>query len=806
VAQAAEASPAPEAKAAPTGATLGGRYQVLRLHAKGNLGVVYLARDAEFDREVALKQIQQKHADRPLSRSLFEVEARVTGGLEHPGIVPVYSLGTDATGQPFYTMRFIRGVSLRQAIRRFFEDQSMRQDASARNLAERALLRRFEAACYAVAYAHSRGVVHRDLKPSNIMLGDYGETIVVDWGLAKPLGHASDAEISSEEPLRASSGSGSAEFTTPGVKGTPAYMSPEQARGQPATPASDIYSLGATLYTLLCGQPPFVGRDTPAVLQGVRAGTFPRPRRIRRDVPQALEAVCLKAMHMQPKDRFGSARELAAEVERWLSDEPVRSYREPWTVRAARWARRHRTVVAALVAVLTVLAAASVPLTILYQQRTAALRQAELAEADAKTSAQRAELARDLAQRNFLQTRALVVRNLAEMADHVAYLPWTEKLRQGLVDSAVAHYVNFLNLHRDDPTLMAEGARVFRIAANVGRLLETRPKETSTLYNQAIDLAERLVNRSPSRARQRFLARLFVDRAEWRLVQGLIPEARKDLEAALDRLPAEPPKGDDPEAANDRQVEAILWLDLAAASSEMAQTAQATQNVRKAAEMFDSLPEPARSNWINRLLRVKALTSRASLALQQGDRNQAVQSLTRAEQDAFALAKEQPTNVDILLARAAIEQEHARLLAADPDSLPQRLSLLTSALDLLRDVYAHHPSVPSHRRALSFALVELAELHREAGALRDAQATCDEALNLSDPKPDGHPPTQEDHAATAAALAMRGRIARARGESAEARRWSEQAIARYEQVLKVAPTRAAIRALRDALRSELDDQ
>ena len=166
----------------------GTRFRILRPHAKGGLGEVFVARDTELNRDVALKEIQDQFADDPRYRARFEFEAEMTGGLEHPGIVPVYGLGHTADGRPFYAMRFIKGNSLKEAIRRFHEaEKQPGRDPRRATLALRELLGRFIDVCDAVAYAHSRGVLHRDLKPGNIMLGKYGETLVVDWGLAKAL-------------------------------------------------------------------------------------------------------------------------------------------------------------------------------------------------------------------------------------------------------------------------------------------------------------------------------------------------------------------------------------------------------------------------------------------------------------------------------------------------------------------------------------------------------------------------------------------------------------------------------------------
>ncbi len=323
------------------------RFRILRPHARGGLGEVFVARDVELHRDVALKEIQQRHADNADSRARFLLEAEVTGSLEHPGIVPVYGLGAYADGRPYYAMRFIQGDSLKDAIDCFHADQTASE--SSRSLALRELLGRFVAMCNAVAYAHSRGVLHRDLKPANVMLGNFGETLVVDWGLAKVM-EQSEAEAT-EGPLRP--GRESTATQTGAVLGTPAFMSPEQASGRlkEAGPASDVYSLGATLYALLTGQAPLSGQ-VGEVLARIQRGDFPKPRVVRPAVPAALEAVCLRAMALRPQERYATAKDLAADVERWLADEPTTAYPEPWRQRLGRWVRRHQTSVAASMALL----------------------------------------------------------------------------------------------------------------------------------------------------------------------------------------------------------------------------------------------------------------------------------------------------------------------------------------------------------------------------------------------------------------------------------------------------------------------
>jgi serine/threonine protein kinase/tetratricopeptide (TPR) repeat protein len=368
------------------------RFRILRPHAQGGLGKVSVALDEELHREVALKEIQERHADDPNSRWRFLLEAEVTGRLEHPGIVPVYGLGAYADGRPFYAMRLIKGDSLREAIDRFHKADVPGRDPGERTLGLRELLGRFIDVCNAVAYAHSRGVLHRDIKPANIMLGKYGETLVLDWGLAKPVGHK-EQTTATEEPTLRPSGSGSAETVAGEAVGTPQYMSPEQAAGRLDLlgPASDVYSLGATLYSLLTGQSPFTDGDIGAVIQKVQRGEFPLPRQVKRSVPPALEAICLKAMALRSEDRYGSPRTLADDIEHWLADEPVAAHQEPLQARLRRWGRRHRTlVITGAVMVVTAVAALSAGLVLLkkqaevVQERNAAQRARDRAAAISK--------------------------------------------------------------------------------------------------------------------------------------------------------------------------------------------------------------------------------------------------------------------------------------------------------------------------------------------------------------------------------------------------------------------------------------
>jgi serine/threonine-protein kinase len=427
------------------------RFRVLRPHARGGLGEVFVAEDMELHREVALKEIQDCHAGHPESRARFVLEAEVTGGLEHPGVVPVYGLGCYPGGRPYYAMRFIRGDSLKDVLAGYHRDKAG-LPAGERALRLRQLLSRFLGVCQAVAYAHSRCVLHRDLKPANIMVGRYGETLVVDWGLAKVL-ERTDGENTAGR-LRPSLGADPT-ATQPGeALGTPAYMSPEQAAGRLDLlgPRSDVYSLGATLYTLLTGRPPFTGPDPAEVMARVQRGDFPHPRQVDRGVAPALEAVCLKAMALRPEGRYGSAQALAGDVERWVADEPVGAYREPLPARLARWVRRHRASVLSAAAALAVLAVSLGVLAAVLTRHNRALAAANTREREAK----------DKARGNFRLARQ-AVKDYCVVVSGDLRLKQADlsELRKELLATAARFHEKFKEQEGDDPEVRAERAYAY---------------------------------------------------------------------------------------------------------------------------------------------------------------------------------------------------------------------------------------------------------------------------------------------------------------------------------------------------------
>ncbi|MFO0944739.1 MAG: serine/threonine-protein kinase [Planctomycetota bacterium] len=302
---------------------LGNRYVLRRILAEGGLGQVWLAYDKELQRDVALKQVLAKWADRANIVEQLRLEAIITGRLEHPGIVPVHDVGRDRDHQLYYCMKLVQGRTLREEFCYLGEEPGTDRGVEKR----RRIYGAYMAICDAIAYAHSRGVVHLDLKPENVILGDYGETQVLDWGLARLL--SSEWDTPSDGRAR-------------GPIGTPRYMSPEQITGSVGDfkPTSDIYALGVMLAEIALLEQ---GHMLPPVERDTLEQTPEKNRAcVRRHLRGPLRSICLKAMAQKPAERYQDARELAAEVQRYVSGDKVLVHREGAVTNCVGWDARTR--------------------------------------------------------------------------------------------------------------------------------------------------------------------------------------------------------------------------------------------------------------------------------------------------------------------------------------------------------------------------------------------------------------------------------------------------------------------------------
>jgi serine/threonine-protein kinase len=754
--------------------------------------------------------------------------------LEHPGIVPVYGLGVYPDGRPYYAMRFIRGGSLKEAIESFHAAEKPGRDAGERSLAYRHLLRRFIDVCNAIAYAHSRGVLHRDLKPSNIMLGKFGETLVVDWGLAKagfglPGSGDVEHEATVEPALYPSSGSDLLATQAGAVLGTPAFMSPEQAAGRldELGPASDIYSLGSTLYVLLTGRKPFAGSDPGEVVTQVQRGRFTPPRQVNPSTPPALGAICCKAMALRPGDRYVTALDLAADIDHWLADEPVAAYREPWTARVARWTRRHRTaVVAGAVFLVSVVLALSVTTALVWREQQKTVAQKRVAE-------ENYDLARDLSFNGIALIESSEV--------HFASVPALHAPRKDLLKTAARAFHQYLEQTPADPELRQRAAQVFRYTANV----HTLTNETSAaelLFVDAIRLQAGLVEHHPQdKNRQEKLAWLWRDYAHLQAMTGRLREARNSLEDALrivDEL-----REDNEERGGYGLLRASALLDLAGVEYSFGQVSESEKNAKEAAQLYRGLLlHPAHGasivGYLNSslgqgpvlgafaavkggnglpdlpsgqtspyapLLLASALNRVAVAEREEGRfdsaraiHNEAIKRLD--EMKARSSVAVNPADVLNFLARCRLEQ--ARTWAKTPERRANAEINAGAAALQWEGLAKNYPGIPQYREWLGLAYQFRGQLRADADRFDEARADYDKSRRLLEDLVKEFPQLPYNRGLLGKTYAGLARLARRSGDEIGAADWFTKALAALRQTVEQSPDDAGERRTQEEVRAE----
>lgn len=781
----------------------GERFRKLKLHAAGGLGEVIIARDEQLQRDVALKQLQNQFADEQSKRQRFVLEAEVTGALEHPGIVPVYSLGADRNGRPFYAMRFIRGESFRKAAKNLHEDVATPL-VGRRQLPFRRLIEALIRVCQAMEYAHRRGVLHRDLKPDNIMLGRHGEVYVVDWGMARIMGAPDEAPVSKSEALSevlvdAKNLSGSSDEQTGMALGTPAYMSPEQAAGEvrTLTPASDVYSLGATLYYLLCGKSPFDSHaeDMITILRRVRAGDFAPPQQVSADLPRELNAVCLRAMALQPADRYTSASAFAGELQSWLDDEPVTAAAPTRVEQVGRWFRKHRSLAVVLGGSLAAVATLSTLSAVVIERYR---QQAVILADDNQRLYTSEKSARHEADRRFLESRQTVDTWLTSYTEALRYYPDAQPLRTQMLEKAVEQYQAFLKERPDDPSLQLEQSRTSLRLAVLYRSLR-QPELAAASATAAIEVLAGVSGDLADEAqldRIRAMGILAATEGE----RGELAKADQKFEAAIKELDSFAETTAEPTLA--RQLHASLLLNRASFVERTDQYLAARGLFESAATKLQQLAVQTGENLTYRVDWATALQGLGRIECRAGDATAAIVKLKQATTLFRAAAELKPEDLSLpdRQAKALLDLAiaHSQLGESAKEATAYRESLT-----ILNMLVQKQPNFLNFQFQRALTLNDLGQLLTQSGELVEAERTLKSAVESLQTLTAAFPAAPDLAEAFAAASANLAHLSLIRGEAQAAIKLGAQAREQLERLAAALPEESSLKVRLAAVLSQL---
>ncbi len=770
----------------------GSRYELLERKFTGGMGEVWLARDRELNREVLLKQVLPQLAENVRNRGRFLLEARTGAILEHPGIVPVYDIGQHPGGQLFQVMRYFRPGSLHKKIAAYH----LAHPDAIDELAFRTLLGHFATACRAIEFVHTRGILHLDIKPQNIVTGEFGETQIIDWGLAQ-ITDADMLEKVHEESGNLGSGSARGDSVTPasrekstatnvlprGLRGTPAYAAPEQWKGDPKVLGvwTDVYGLGATLFEILASKAPFKV-PSPTIGEDVEIGNL--HREMKPWAPPALRAICRKAMAVKPGDRYATAAALADDIDRFLADEPVAAWPDPWRVRLWRLVKRHRTAVAAAgVLLATTTVALAIGNVLVAQER------------DAKERARQEAVAqRDLAERNAAMTRDVIADFIEKVADDQwGQIPGTGQLRLDAVKSVVKTFPDLLAQQPDNPDLKYDAALIYRRCANLYRVLG-RLDKAKPLYDQSREIMNKLVETHPEvMLYQQGLCHNRLEDAEVILRESGPELALPPLRGAVSL--AEQTAKAFPDSHGVLRTLAQARIDLADALVDAGRVDEGVKVSAESVKNFDAVlardgGDEDDIRYQTRLLASLAAAVAANASFEAGhpDRGMA----EKADRWSAELSENLAGDPNVDYVRALALDEWGRVLGLDAATAAEGETLGIEAVVKLRALVAASPYEANFRPALADILVDRGEKRLAAGQAAESVMLADEALAAIAPldKPTG---AVEAKRCLARAHALRGRAAKATGDPAFTKIHFQLASENYQAAVAGAPENKKLR-------------
>ncbi|HEX5272457.1 MAG TPA: protein kinase, partial [Gemmataceae bacterium] len=691
-------------------------YEILGVLGRGGMGVVYKARQTKLNRQVALKMIRAGGSAGEADLARFRVEAEAVARMQHPNIVQIYEVG-ETDGCPFFSLEYVDGGSLDRKL------QGTPQPP--RKAAEM-----METLARAIDFAHQKGIVHRDLKPANVLMTADGRLKVTDFGLAKRF------EDKDEGQTR-----------TGAIMGTPSYMAPEQASGhtKDTGPAADVYSLGAILYDMLTGRPPFKGETVLDTLQQVQNLDPVRPRNLQPKVPADLETICLKALEKDAAKRYANARELADDLRRFLDGVPILARPSPAWERAWKWARR-RPALAALAAVSALFVLSLTAGALAYggvqgqlareQENKARAEEARAAEKEQEANTEKelrlaAETQRQRAEKNFGSAFRAVDQMLTRVGqERLASEPRLEKVRRDLLELALSYYEGFLAERAGDTAVQVETGRA-RYRVGIIQELLGQYEKAAQAYGAAAPLFESLARESPDRPEyEEDLAASHNHRGVVLQALGRFDEAQKAYEQALRVQSALVAKfAADPLAPRYRWDLGSTHNNLGNLLQAQAQRDPARHNYEDALTVFDQLAHDFPDKPEYRLERAQTRSNLGVLLMESADFPGAEKLFREALDEKAELARQFPAKPDFQKEQGLAYWNLG--LAVQRRGQPHDAEdLYRRATELFGELAGRFPSVPDYRYELAVSHDNLAVPLAAAGRLDEAKAEWKKARDL----------------------------------------------------------------------------
>ncbi len=665
-----------------------GDYELLDEIARGGMGIVYKARQTSLNRVVAVKMILGGQVAGPDEIQRFHAEAEAAANLHHPNIVAIHEVGAH-DGRHYFSMDFVAGTSL-SALVRDNPLPAARAAVYTRKIAE------------AIHYAHQQGILHRDLKPSNVLIDQFDEPRVTDFGLAK--------RLESQSGLTASGA----------VLGTPSYMPPEQAAGEHhrVGPTSDVYSLGAMLYELVTGRAPFRAESPIETMRQVLDVEPAAPRLLNPRVDRDVETICLKCLQKEPERRYGSAQLLADDLGRYLRREPILARPIGQVERFARWCRRDPWVASLGAAVALLLVAVAAGSTVAAIRIAHEQAETETARKAAHASYEAAEAQRIRAEASFQKAREAVNQMLTRVADNVLLeLPQTEPVRRALLQDALVFYQGFLRERAADPGVQHETGRAYHRVGEILRMLGD-DDESKDAYEHAIELFTVLVRRFPeSRQYARDLAETYNWLGELHRMAGQLDDAERAYRNAVD---LQQPLAAATEPAHSSELARSLF-NLGIVLTNTGRTGDADSAYERAATILEELCAKHHGEPQYRLELARCLINRGILLKDTRKFAEAEAAYAHGIRILEELLAEHPTKSEYRLALASCSNNMGNLLLRDASRYGEATGRFRRAFDLYEKLAGDFPSVPGHRKELANSCNSVATLLSRTGQPTEAR-------------------------------------------------------------------------------------